>query len=265
MAGVSFPLLRCGAGWLGRSWLWLLTAATAQPAMRDALTATQLLSGLFETRLVRFELPGAPRKLHSVVIKFDGVLWLYTPGRGTCPLGPAPRDDRRINDEISARLRRADPALDRLEVVARPLPPAAASMLDSLRNACFAGCLLQLASLYARGEPVDEAGVIFLSEPAGTAPAFTAVFRDVGHSLLVYRSGEHWWLLDPAQADSPVAYRAPQVAAELDPVLTAYARRANYPTSRAQYHRFSSAALRQLADEVAWRMRLSASSPEFDR
>ena len=247
----------------------LLWATTARPAMRDALATAQLLSGLVETRLVRLEIPAAPgaepRKIHSVVLIFDGVLWLYTPGLGTRPLGPAPRDEGRVTEEITARLRRLEPTLGRIDVYNRPLLPTSPPIADALSNACFAGCLYHLAELYARGESVDEAGIIFLSGEAARRPPTTSALRDVGHSLLVYRTGRQWTLLDPAHPETLLPFRPPQVEAEIDPALAAYARRANYPTDRFQYHRFSAQALTRFATEVAWRARRPLDSPDRGR
>ena len=69
----------------------LLLTPLAHGAMSEALVASRLLAGLVDTRVVRFELPigpdSAPKRVHAVALLFDDVIWLYTPGLGTCVLG----------------------------------------------------------------------------------------------------------------------------------------------------------------------------------
>jgi hypothetical protein len=251
--------------------LWLLGActATAQSSLGDALATVRLLSGLIESRLVRFEAADpdatAPLKVYSVVLTFDGVWWLYTPGIGTRSLGPAPHEHDLATADITARLRRLVPALGRIDVFAHLAPPTTPVTTRTLYNGCFASCLLHLIDLFVRGEPVAEAGVIFLSGETATTPRLAADLGGVGHSLLVYRIADRWRLLDPARPDSPLPFRPPQIGSEIDPDLAAYARRAHYPASRAEYCRFSNAALQRLASDVAWRLFRPLGAPSADR
>ena len=239
---------------------WLLVACTAaaQPSMGDALATVQLLSGLIDTRLVRFDAPdpdaSAPTKVFCVVLTFDGVWWLYTPGLGTRPFGPAPRGDDLATEEITARLRRLAPTVGRIDVFSHLAPPSSSTATRTLTNGCFASCLLHLIELYVHGESVAEAGVIFLSGEATNTPRYAAALGDIGHSLLVYRIADRWMLLDPALPGSPLPFRPPHIGSDIDPDLAAHARQAHYPASRAQYCRFSDAALQRLASNVEWKL-----------
>lgn len=251
--------------------LGLLGAATAaaQPTMGEALTTVHLLSGFVETRLVRLDVPASdpdpPAKLYSVVLAFDHAWWLYTPGLGTCLLGPAPGDGSLTTAEITTRLRRFAPTLDRVEVLARVTSPATRPSQTMLRNGCFASCLLHLIELYARGESVEEAGVVFLSGATDGAPRFAAALGEIGHSLLVYRIAGRWRLLDPTHMSEVLSVRPPLIGVEIDPELVDYARRAHYPVGHVQYLRFSAAALDRLASNVDWRFRSPLRLPGLER
>ncbi len=245
----------------GRLLLGLLGACTAaaQTTMGEALTTVHLLSGLVETRLVRLEIPAPdsapPTKIYSVVLAFDHAWWLFTPGLGTCLLGPSPSDGNLATAEITTRLRRLAPTLGPIEVFAHVTPPATRPSQTMLRNGCFASCLLHLIDLYARGASVEEAGVIFLSGGTAEATRFGGVLGDIGHSLLVYRIADRWTLLDPAHMSALLSVRTPLVGLEIDPELVDYARHAHYPVSRVKYLRFSAAALDHLASNVDWQFR----------
>jgi len=226
--------------------------------MRDALSASRLFSGLVETRVVRFAVPAAPaapRKIHAVVLTFDGLLWLYTPGLGTRSLGAAPADTAVVNAEIVARLRRLEPAVCQVEVYEHPLLPSAQEISGSLRNGCFAGCLFELARLLARDEQLSAAGVVFFSPhragegPAGRSP----LLDDVGHAVLVYCARDRWWALDPAQPEKPLPLRGVQLESAIDPALAGHALRVGYPLRRVTFLAFSREALAGLRREARWR------------
>jgi hypothetical protein len=236
----------------------LTSAAAAPGTQREAFTTAQLMRGLVETQLVQFAVPqaesGAAQKVYSVSLNFDGVLWLFTPGLGTRPLGLIPADRASVPATIKSRLAYIAPRLEQVEVVTNPTPSLIGPTAIALRNGCFPSCLLQLIKLYAAGERIDEAGLVFLSGERVTAPAAEASLANVGHCLLVRRDRSRWLLFDPArpQPEERVV-GGPQVGGKPDPALVAYAREANHVFDRIDYHRFSTAALEGLASNVGWR------------
>jgi hypothetical protein len=232
----------------------LANATAARAALNETLAATQLFSGLIETRVVRFELPvaggAAPKKIHAVTLSFDGLLWLYTPGLGTCLL-----DGSRTAagpDAIAAHLQRLEPAAREIQVYAHPvLPPPETS--TTLRNGCVAACLLDLASLLVRNDSIDAAGLVFLTPRAPDQPATgTSLLNNLGHGLLVYHTRDHWWALDPAERDTPFALQRVEADAPLDPAIEAHVRRHHYAADRVRFLPFSAAALESLGREARW-------------
>lgn len=249
------------------SLLLLFGALPARAAMRDALSTAQLLSGLVDARVVRMELPlglhSAPKRIHALAIAFDDVLWLYTPGLGTSILGPVHSADKLRSDEIADRLRQLAPALNNIRVYANPLLPSTGELSATLSQACFAGCLLDLASLLTRSEGVDEAGIIFFSGPVPTRSSRAPTgLNDIGHSLLVYRLAGRWFMIDPARPADPLNLGGVNADTELDPALTAYATRSGYALDRVRFLPFSTTALARLTREARWRERLLVKLPE---
>jgi hypothetical protein len=238
--------------------------------MRDALSATQVFSGLVDAHVVRFELPvgpaAAPRQVHSVVLNFDGALWLYTPGLGTRSLGAAPAAPASLNAEIADRVRGLDPSLRSVQVYDRPILPPPQDCNDAMRNGCFAGCLYELAQLLSRGESIGAAGVIFFSprDDDPVRPACVAALGDVGHSVLVYQSGDRWWALDPAQPETPFEIESLQTASAVAPALMNYAQRASFPLGRVRFLPISSGALGDLRRDARWRAYRANSGPASD-
>jgi hypothetical protein len=236
-----------------------LTSAIAAPGtQREAFTTVQLMRGLVETQLVQFAIPpvesSTARDVYSVSLNFDGVLWLFTPGLGTRPLGLIPADRASVPATIKTRLARVAPLLERVEVLPNPTPSLIKPTDIGLHNGCFPSCLLQLIKLYAAGERIDEAGLVFLSGERVAAPEAEASLVDVGHCLLVRRDRNRWLLFDPARPQQEERIvGGPQVGGAPDPTLVAYAREANHVFNRIDYHRFSTAALEDLASNVGWR------------
>lgn len=233
-------------------------ALTTHAAMRDALSATQVFSGLVEARVVRFEMPAgtaaARRKIHSVALSFDGALWLYNPGLGTRLLGPAPADAASLDAAIADRIRDLDSALRDVRVYRHPVLPPRRDCTAELRNGCFAGCLYELAQLLSRGESVVAAGVVFFSAGESTVRADRAdLLADVGHSLLVYEAGGRWWALDPAQPTRPFPLEGLRADSALPPSLLTHARQSHYPLARVRLLPISNRALGDLRREARWR------------
>ena len=92
----------------------------ARGSMRDTLSSARLLSGLVDTRVIRMDLaprPAAPpQSIYALVVAFDRVLWLYTPGLGTNILGPFDSDAALRSDALAARVRQIAPAAGNLRV-----------------------------------------------------------------------------------------------------------------------------------------------------
>ncbi len=226
--------------------------------MSETLAATQLLSGLIDTRVVRFELPVgpsvAPKKVHAVVLAFDGILWLYTPGLGTCLLGESRHAANAGPDEITAGLRRIDPTLRDINVYPNPvLPPP--ELETRLRNGCVAACFINLAALLVQDGTVTEAGIVFFSgrdpDHASTAPS--TLLTAVGHSVLLYRTGGQWRGIDPAEPAAPFAIGRVETDAATDVALLADAQRHSYPIEHVRFLPISSGAFARLARDARWK------------
>jgi hypothetical protein len=189
--------------------------------------------------------------VHAVVLAFDDVLWFYVPGLGTSTLGPAPARSSATAAAIKARLRALDPGLAKIDVSRGALRLRTDLTTEPLTNGCFAGCLHRLAELLALGDPIDAAGIVFLSRDRGGGPG-THLLENLGHSLLVYRTRGVWTAFDPVRPESPLRLDRIEAEASVDPALLAYARSVHYATDRVQYLPFSPAALRRLGQDAQW-------------
>ena len=243
------------------SLLLVALAIPAGAAMRDALNTAQLVNGLVDTCIVRMDLPQAsapPKRIYAVALAFDELLWLYTPGLGTCLLEPIVADTSALADTIVAQLHRRAPAVGNLRVYSQVLLPPPEQTGDTLFNGCFVACLFHLARLLTTDDKITAAGVVLFSsrETQGGSNA-SMLLEGIGHSVLVYRLGAHWMALDPSRPDEPFPLQQLQTGTALDPELITHARRSRYTLERVRLLLFSSPALASLAREARWREHLS--------
>lgn len=241
-------------------WAALAGVMQASPApersMRQASMVTSLLSGLVDAKVVQFETPAtgnaAPATGYSTVMMFDGVYWCYTPGLGTRSLGAiTPNAD--TTAEITARFKKVAPDLGQVKVFSRtPKTGAAGPDVATLANGSFPSCLLKLTLLYANGDAVDEAGIIFLTHAPLRDLHGTAPLSDVGHGFLAYRSGNHWTIVDPSNPGKTLPSVSPTLETGIDSALLDYARDRQYAFSKAEYYSISAPSLKRLASNVNW-------------
>lgn len=237
-------------------------ADSSDRALDQALSTLQMFSDTIDSRLVRYHntRPGATGSAatgYSVLLNFDNVYWLYTPNRGTRSLGPAEPRTADLAKDISARLQRIAPDLTHVEILDRRglhRPTANGIVLD---NGCFPSCLARLITLYAAGEPVEDAGIIFFTTQSALTVQGDNTLLDVGHSMLVYRTNGRWVMMDPSNPKGQLPAYTPQVGAEVDPAVLAYARERNYPFSHAEYRQFAPATLDRLSANVGWKFHLA--------
>jgi hypothetical protein len=185
------------------------------------------------------------------VFGFDHVLWAYLPELGTVALGPLTGDTSLTPEIITRRLRAADPAIRDVEIFrdarARSTPPRL------LHNGCFLGCIVGLIGLLENGVSIQEAGFVFLTvDPGADSAPVSRFFTPQGHALLVYRTGAHWFALDPRHADQPIDLAYIRPGEPTDTRLLDYAVRQNYPATAAHYLPVSPATLAHLDDDVVW-------------
>ena len=231
-------------------------AVPAGAAMRDAMNTAQLVNGLVDTCIVGMDLPQAsapPKRIYAIALAFDDLLWLYTPGLGTCLLEPIAADTSALADTIVAQLHRRAPAVGNLRAYPQALLPPPEQTGDTLFNGCFVACLFHLARLLTTEEQITAAGVVLFSsrEPQG-GPNASVLLAGLGHSVLVYRRGTHWMALDPTRPDEPFPVQLLQTGTALDPDLIAHARRSRYTLEQVRFLSFSSTALASLTRAAQW-------------
>jgi hypothetical protein len=231
-------------------------AIPAGAAMRDALNTAQLVNGLVDTCIVSMDLPQAsapPRRIYAVALAFDELIWLYTPGLGTCLLDPIVPETSALADAIIDQLHRRAPAVGNLHVYSQALLPPPEQTGDTLFNGCFVACLFHLARLLTTEDKITAAGVVlFSSHEPPRGPNASVLLAGIGHSVLVYRLGAHWMALDPTRPDEPFPLRLLQTGTALDPELIAHARRSRYTLEQVRFLPFSSTALATLARAAQW-------------
>jgi len=191
----------------------LACAACAQgPAgpgsgLADARAAQAMLGGASWSRVLRIENKGRrgpyPKIVYALAFELAGILWFYTDADGTQSLSL--RRGRLAEDEadLGPLLRAIDPGFAAWEPVDGAAAAAAAAAAgsgaprpDPLPNGCFIDSVAALRRLGFGGERADRPRLLsyYADTPSGR----------LGHTVLVYSTGDGSRAIDPDLSDRPI-------------------------------------------------------------
>jgi hypothetical protein len=198
--------------------------------LADLAGARRILpSGLWSKPLrIRNVVPmhGYPKNVHALVFEFGDVLWLYTPYDGTQSLshnvGKTSEDKARLGEllgEVFQGYRGHDIIEEELAACRTPSAEP--------RNVCFLRSIAALFKCCSDEAKVREAALLSYYYSGST---------NRGHTVLVYRTDEGTFMLDPGVSEKPVPLASSQIS---DPMTFANAAEGQLSVAKARFFKIS--------------------------
>ncbi|MFO1447532.1 MAG: hypothetical protein U1F61_05200 [Opitutaceae bacterium] len=156
----------------------LLIAAPLKASLEDVRHAQALLGPGTWSQLIRIDNDRPttvhPKKTYGLVFEFNGILWFYSAGDGTQSLSLYTGRVNQDRANLLPLLQEINPGFGRFKVIDDELFVPAVNR--TLPNGCFLESMAAARVRAARGETMEQAGILLYYAATGTRVAGHAVF-----------------------------------------------------------------------------------------